>query len=336
MARNSVAQELVADCLKRFPKAPSKTLGRKLFRENPKVWTTENAAYAAVRRARGNAGRKNRKHSKSTDHFRPNGKAGVDLFGSLPEGLKDYDDWRPLVVNGPCRALVLCDAHVPYHDRVALARALDEGRKEGVDLIILLGDFSDFYSVSRWEKDPRKRDFAAELETVQEVLGVVRRAFPRARIIYKDGNHEERMLRYMTLKAPELLNLDIHTTPQLLGLEGFEIEHVGDCRPIKLGKLNLIHGHEYRSISSAVNAARGLYLKTHAHTLCGHYHQASQHSEADINGHTVSTFSVGCLCDLRPEYLPYNKWVHGFAIVDVDSDGAFSVKNRRIIDGQAW
>jgi len=40
------------------------------------------------------------------------------------------------------------------------------------------------------------------------------------------------------------------------------------------------------------------------------------------------------LSDLSPDYLPNNNWVHGFAIVYTDEDGAFTVNNYKIIDGQ--
>jgi hypothetical protein len=51
-------------------------------------------------------------------------------------------------------------------------------------------------------------------------------------------------------------------------------------------------------------------------------------------GRQTVCWTIGCLCDLKPEYAPYNKWNHGFSIVDADSGGAYgAVYNLRIVDG---
>ena len=50
----------------------------------------------------------------------------------------------------------------------------------------------------------------------------------------------------------------------------------------------------------------------------------------------MACWSTGCLCDLHPRYMPLNKWNHGFAIVDLDTAGGFSVRNFRIIDGKVY
>jgi hypothetical protein len=51
-----------------------------------------------------------------------------------------------------------------------------------------------------------------------------------------------------------------------------------------------------------------------------------------MNGDITTTWSLGCLCELHPAYLPINKWNHGFAIVDVDGNN-FHVRNKRIHKG---
>lgn len=281
-------------------------------------------------------GEKNRARAGSRRFFRSNQEAGVDPFASLPTGIKEMGDWQPYQIHGPAKALLLADVHCPYHDDVALRAALWEGLDAGCDTVVLLGDIIDFYSVSRWEKDPEQRDVKAEVAATRQLLGTIRDAFPDARIVFKKGNHDERLERYLSVKAPELLNVPEFQVEHLLQLGDLGIDVVGDARPVRLGKLNALHGHEYTSISSAVNAARGLYLKARGHALCGHVHATSQHSDPDIDGKTTTCFTIGCLCDLRPRYLPFNRWGHGCAIVDVDSKDAFSVSNKRIIDGKCW
>ncbi len=110
---------------------------------------------------------------------------------------------------------------------------------------------------------------------------------------------------------------------------------VGEKRVIKANKLNIIHGHEYPSVFSPVNIARGLYMKGKVSAMQGHNHQSSTHVETDMNGDIVTTWSLGCLCELNPAYMPLNKWNHGFAIVDLSDNGKeFHVRNFRIHKGK--
>src|SRR5262249_6175101 len=139
------------------------------------------------------------------------------------------------------------------------------------------------------------------------------------------------------VKAPELLDLPEMAIEELLKLEDYDIECVKDMRPMMFGKLAVIHGHEDRfAITNPVNPARGLFLRSKTHSVCGHFHQSSQHSEGTLELHTISTWSTGCLCDLHPRYRPLNNWNHGFATFEVDKEGVFEVRNLRIIHGKAY
>jgi hypothetical protein len=80
--------------------------------------------------------------------------------------------------------------------------------------------------------------------------------------------------------------------------------------------------------------ARGLFLKTKVSSMCGHHHQTAEHNERDANGKFITCWGVGCLSELSPDYNPYSKYNHGFAIVEKGNNGQFSVKNLRIHEGQ--
>jgi hypothetical protein len=99
---------------------------------------------------------------------------------------------------------------------------------------------------------------------------------------------------------------------------------------MKAGWLDIIHWHEFASsVFSPVNVARGLYLRWKVSAIQWHNHQTSEHTETDMNGKIVTTWSLGCLCGLHPQYMPINKWNHWFAIVEVDWED-FEVRNKRI------
>ena len=185
-------------------------------------------------------------------------------------------------------------------------------------------------------KDPKKRDFKFELDTLKAFVEVIKKEL-NCKIFFKIGNHEERYQAYLRLKAPELLGIPDFEWQSVFGLQDMRIEMVDGKRPIRLGKLNIIHGHEYTfNISNPVNPARGLFLRCKTHVLGSHFHQTSQHSERSLEQHVISGWSTGCLCDLHPEYRPLQNWNHGFAFVTVDKSGAFHVENLRIIDGRVW
>jgi len=213
---------------------------------------------------------------------------------------------------------------------------VQHGIDSGCDCVILVGDFMDFYACSFWEKDPRQRDFAGELKMGREMLKSIREAFPGKQIIYKLGNHEERYERWMIAKAPELLGVEDFQIQKLLRLDELNIRIMDYRAPITLGKLNIIHGHEFgKTMTNPVNPSRGLFLKGKSNSICGHYHQTSSHNEKTIEQKIIGSWSSGCLCDMHPDYAPMNNWNHGFIEVEMDGDD-FTVHNYKILNGKIY
>jgi predicted phosphodiesterase len=334
--RQRTRTELAASLVARFPNTPSLTLAKKLYKENVSLFTTLEAARSVIRRVRGADGERERKRCSVKENYRAPRQAG-DVFGSLPKGLTDFNDWQAFDMGGKHKTLLLSDIHAPYHDAQSLGIALKKGLDAGCDQVLLNGDTLDFYSLSFWEKDPRKRDFSSEREIGVKILETIRNLFPKARIVFKIGNHEERYERYMRVKAPELLNVAEFKISRLFDFERLKIEEVGEKRPIRLGKLNVIHGHEYSfAISNPVNPARGLFLRGKVNAICGHFHQTSSHSERDLEQKVIGCWSTGCLCDIHPEYRPMNNWSHSFAIVETDASGSFNVNLFKILNGEVY
>lgn len=336
MSAQSYIGETTRAYLKAWPGIATQTLARKMHKEHPAVFKSVDQAAGSVRYYRGAQGATKRKKLATKEHVIPLRKPG-EVLHRLPAGKRELTGWKPLQISGKCRALILSDVHNPFHDETALALAVAEGVREKCNVVILNGDFMDCFNCSHFRKDPRTVNFKDEIESGIAILRWLRSKFPKARIIFKDGNHDERLEAYLMDRAPLLLDVAAVSWPALLCFAEFKIEYVRDKRPIRLGKLNVLHGHEYRFIFSPVNTARGLFLRANAHALCGHMHKNSHHSEPNLEGKVISTWSTGCLCDLRPKYDPLAKWQHGFAIVDVlDDRGSFNVRQIRIIDGELY
>ena len=226
---------------------------------------------------------------------------------------------------------ILSDIHVPFHSEVALQAAVGHFKTVGIDALILNGDTCDFYAISRWIKDPKKRDFRGEINAATQLLAWLRQEFPGVPIVFKAGNHEERWKHWLWQHAPEISDDPRMGLDQWLDFAEHGIELVEDQRPIMCGELPVLHGHEKgKGISSPVNQARGAFLRLLHTVLEGHGHRTSGHAESDMWHRETFCWSTGCLCDLTPEYARVNRWNWGFATVTVDTAGSFDVDNYRI------
>lgn len=248
----------------------------------------------------------------------------------------EAEKWEPLIIECK-RALVLSDIHVPYHDSKALGAAVRYGKRFNPDLVLLNGDLADFFAISRFQKDMLGRSFKKEIKALKQFQAWLRQEFPKSRIVWKKGNHEERYEHFLINKAPELLDIECLTMESILECEKHGVETAGDQRIIMLGKLPVLHGHEFpKGMTSPVNPARGFFMRGNERCLAGHLHKKSEHAETSMMGRLVSCWSTGCLCGLHPEYARINKWGHGFATVEVKSDGDFQVKNLGVYEGKVF
>lgn len=328
----SPQRQVCTELLDKFPDAPTRTLASIAYRDNSKLWSSEESVRCYIRKMRGQVGA-----SMKATHPRPPQPQG-DPFGKIPPQRNPFKaPWDAVRIDGPAKVLLLHDIHIPFHELTPLCAALRAGRDRKPDIILLNGDIIDCHAVSYWQKDPRQRDFAGELQSVRSFLAILREAFPKARIVYKWGNHEERWESYMFAKAPECLGVDDFELSSLLRFKDQGIEEVGEKRPIRLGDLNIIHGHEYRfAIANPVNAARGLFLRAKSYALCGHFHQSAFHSENNLSLKSIAAWAVGCLCQLHQDYAPLNNWSSGFAWIEVDKNDRFEVNNYVIKGGKIY
>jgi predicted phosphodiesterase len=325
--QNPAIDAMVARLVKAFPDHPARSLARKLVEETNGALTLE-AARTRIRTVFGVHSPERRKSAKSP---RPPRQPGQTV--AMPKSWAE--PWTPHVLEVVGRVGILSDVHVPYHDEIALRAAVDRLAGERIDALVLNGDCADFYGISRWEKDPSKRDFKGELQAVRDFVAWIRNNFPEIPIVYKSGNHEERWKHWLWQHAPEISDEPMMSLVAWLKLGDHGVELVEDQRPIMVGKLPVLHGHELpKGMAAPVNVARGAFLRTLASVLVGHSHRSSGHAESDMWHAETFCWSTGCLCDLTPQYAVINRWNHGGAIVTVHADGQYDVENFRISGGK--
>ena len=317
----------------KYPDMPSKKLARIMYADNNLQFKGWEQALGSLRYIEGKQGATHRaKKTIQNGEFLKLEPRPYNPY-NLPKS--DETAFEPYIFKGHKKVLILSDIHVPYHSIDAITAALQYAKKSKPDALLLNGDTIDCHRLSRFIKDPKKRNFKLELDTFKAMFDIFEKEL-KCKIYFKIGNHEERYEHFLYEKAGELVGIEEFEFENIIKARARGIEIIGDKRPMKLNNLWGIHGHEYvGGISAPVNPARGLFLKAKVSCFQGHNHNSSQHSEPTLTGKLVTTWSLGCLSELHPQYMPLNKWNHGFAEVELDENGEdFEFHNYRIFKGK--
>lgn len=315
----------------KYPEKPTLSLARMMYNKNKELFKDVEDARIKLRYIEGKTGEKDRKkladRSLIKDEPRP-----YNPY-KLPES--DEEPFEPYIIKGHSRGLIINDIHLPYHNVSALTACFDKAKKENPDFVFINGDLLDFHQLSYFQKDPRKKRFSEELDMFEEFFITLQRTF-KCKIYFKFGNHEERYDSFLFQKAGELVGVEEFSLENIIKARAEGIEVIRDKRIVVMNGLPFIHGHEFgRGLFNPVNAARGLFLQAKHSAVKGDCHTTSEHTDPDIFGRIMTTWSVGCLCGLTPKWLPINKWNNGFAIIDLDSNKKdYEFRNYRIYKGK--
>ena len=321
---------IILDYLEKFPNAPSRTLAKKIYNENSAFFTDAENVYFRVRYYRGQTGSTNRDKLKNTK-FQKELKVKVMIQKlQLPES--HTKTRNSFTFPTGCKKLgVFGDVHIPYHDNTALEVMFKKFEEEKVDSIFINGDLLDFYQLSFHEKDPREVHFKGEIEAGKEFLAYIRNRFPDIPIYYITGNHENRFERYLRIKASELLDIDECRLDVILHVAEYRIEYLPFRSKVVFGDYTIEHGDKIPGAGGVV-PARTLLMRLKSNSIVNHFHKSSESSQR-IYGvgepTNIRAYSLGCMCDLAPEYMEINEWNHGFCIMSKIKDKV-SVSNYKI------
>lgn len=221
-------------------------------------------------------------------------------------------------------AILWPDTHVHWEHVRACKLVLQVMSHLGSQLhgLYLLGDFADFYFASgHGPKHPQLLNTTVkEVEAVRTWLNNFDKLFPDIKKVYIEGNHENRLTRFLQNKAPELFGY-------VSAKELFEI----DKRPrwnwvpyepnqrTKVLESKLWARHEPFGPTAKATAARALCSVAY-----GHIHRIQQEYVVGLDGTSHVAFCPGWLGQRRAEIFNYVKghaqWQLGFSIVWVDTD----------------
>jgi predicted phosphodiesterase len=234
------------------------------------------------------------------------------------------------------RVAVINDLHVPFHDPQAIALCLQVLQTVTPDLVIINGDFIDFFAISRFDRSPqRKLMVGEEIKEARKVLQRLTSQCQPLKWIFLMGNHEDRLRHYLWTKAPELSSLEELQVAHLLGLSDSWVvldytdvpQPVGcDVVPtVHFPEMFVTHGDKIRLSGNTVNLARSIFLKVLRNCLVGHWHRADVYVQMDYHGKSRGSWVVPCLCYQRPHWDSGRIWGQGLAVIEMNQRGFFKV-----------
>lgn len=218
---------------------------------------------------------------------------------------------------GDIRVGLIPDAHIPFHSERRLRELLDAIR--GCEIIVIMGDWIDAYSVSSFDKNPlRKQRMPEEFAEAVKWLEVIRDENPDAEIHFIEGNHEERFMRYLIRQAPAFVGMKGMSIREQLELDRLRIIY-HDSDGFELRGIRLKHGQVVAAKSGAT-----AMKELEAHQCSGvsvHTHRMSMVWRTNREGQRMFWLEGGHVCDDdKADYVKNPDWQAGSWILTFDQD----------------
>jgi predicted phosphodiesterase len=318
-------QDIAIKALTEFPKLSKNAIVTYLLETYPTYFSDYENTRSIVRKVTGAQGESRLKY-KVVDH-----KPDIETQFNLPQSKGEKRNFIDLPKE--CNnVLIISDIHFPNHDVKALGKALEYGKTNKINCIVINGDLLDNEPFTNHDAPPpNSSDVRDWFQMTEDFLDMLLEEF-KCPIYFVEGNHDNWYMRYLMKKAPVLFNDQYYTLSARLKLREKGIVWIPQTSVLMIGKLPVTHGHMIiKGFFSPVNPAKGVYNKIKGSMLIGHCHTTSEHSESNLQGDLNTTYSVACLCTLAPNYDPFNcKHNLGFARVIVQENGNYRVENKRI------
>lgn len=235
--------------------------------------------------------------------------------------------------DGLYKLLVLSDIHGVFVDHKAWQSVLQVIKDNHFDEIVLNGDILDFPLISKHDKKlfevgvMKNYSEVLEIEFTKEfILRPLRDAAPDSKIVFRLGNHEERLTEgKYTVAAERLAKLFKHYNSseldEMLELKALDIEYDPSEVRNYFDQFDVVHG-----LSLAKTAPRNnihLYMGSgtsgHSHRLNCTYVRNKKHPYIWVES--------GCLRTVENvEYLPtamVADWMQGFVTITFDRNSDF-------------
>lgn len=220
-------------------------------------------------------------------------------------------------------AVVYGDTHFPFQDDRALNLVKYVVKDVKPDIIVHVGDLIDCWQISRFDKDPTRRDTLQDnIDQARTHLHEISQLAPQAQKVLLEGNHEARLtaaIWKLDGAQREFAKLRIFqqtmTWPKLLELGPIGWRWVGVREQSKteiLPKIITKHGDRVCKWSAASGKAE--WEKYGYSGVSGHTHRLGQFFHRDRNGNATWS-EMGCTCSLDAQYGTDFDWQQGFGVL---------------------
>ena len=243
----------------------------------------------------------------------------------------------------PKLAIVVPDQHFPIHDAPAVNCAIAAIEIVRPDSFINLGDVGEWESVSAWKWKGKKQPpleyqipiIEKDIDDVNMGLDLFDKALDKVKCTNRymlEGNHDDWTNRFVE-RYPYMKHFAFKESCNLKK-RGYHF--YGYNKPLKLGKLNFIHG-AYATVYHAKK-----HLEAYGSNIVyGHTHDVQRHSLTKLDSGTIGAWSMGCLKDMSAEKNKWLKgrlhnWNHAFGIITWHSNGNFQVETIEIQKGKCF
>lgn len=234
------------------------------------------------------------------------------------------------------RMFIISDIHVPFHNRKATAVALDYIKQEKPEYLTINGDAIDFYAVSRYSRDPKRRlEVQYEIDEFHDFLDQVRDAAPNAKIFFVEGNHEQRWNKYLRECASELEGVSGISLEEVLSLGKRRINFTPSG--LRYGSCYIVHGDGLFGGKAGFTATKWMerYM---ASVAVGHIHRLAIVHRRTANKERLFGLECGTLSSLDPGYekTSFADWQTGFASLTRYKNGTVVPRIHEIIGDDVY
>ena len=174
-------------------------------------------------------------------------------------------------------------------------------------------------SISSFDKNPtRAFKLQDELDDTYAWLFSRAEANPNARRIFIEGNHEDRLRRFLWKEATDLSSLRVLNFEELMRFKELGMEDLTYMSVLDFLGFRIQHGWKASGGSTPwpINVGRFMAQKEGSSGLCGHTHRASIYCWTTSRG-SHSYVENGCLCRFDLEFAPFPNWQQAFSYGEV-------------------
>lgn len=223
------------------------------------------------------------------------------------------------------RHVFVSDYQIPDHDPKTI-RAVNKFIKDFMpNKVHLVGDFLNFTAVAKYDQDPYyHKGMADEIKEGKKVLrnlvNTTMTANPKAQVIWYEGNHEKRLVKYMGRNASALAEIVddsgevINSIPHIFGLRELGVKWVPDMqRHTETGGVEVEHGEVVRN--KAGYTAHAMLEKRGKSGISGHTHRLAMvmKTQTDETKFWIETGSM-CKQNFESPYARTPDWQQGFTV----------------------